>query len=315
MKKHANARGARRLRRPRLFAATAALCLVVAGCSSSSSSGGKSKYDTKKDGVVQVAITPVLPYIGLKGDQLTGLNGDIFTEIAKRLGLRIKPVMGDFPALLSNVQTRRVDIGVANIVWTAQRAKSARMTDPVYYSPTMLAERNGLNLTTVASLQGHKLGTSSNAAYLPGLKAIPHASVDLFSTPEDLLSALDSGRIDVAAIDPLTPSYAKQKNPGLNFHAVALQPPTADEVQQTPDLVALQPVMLCYYVASKDKALEAAINKVIPQLQQSGFMASVIQKWGGNPDTMLKPDPATMDRFANLRAKADRAADWRPSTL
>jgi ABC-type amino acid transport substrate-binding protein len=296
-----------------LVCAAIAMCLAMTACTSSSSSN--SKYGTKKDGVVQVAITPVLPYIGQRGDGLTGLNGEIFTEIAKRLDLRIQSVMGDFPSLLTNVQTRRVDLGVANIVWTAQRANSALMTDPLYYSPTVLAERPGLNLSTVDSLQGHKLGTSTAAAYLPGLKAIPHASVDVFSTPEDLLSALSSGRIEVAAIDPLTPAYAKEKNSGLNFHTVPLNPPTAEQVKQTPELASLQPVMLCYYVAKKDKALETAINRVIADLYSSGFLPKTVQKWGGDPAAMLTPDAATLDRFTELRAKVDRPDNWRPSSL
>ncbi len=309
-----NAARGRQWRFVRVWAvAGAAMCVAVTACTSSSSSN--SKYGTKKNGVVQVAITPVLPYIGEKDDGLTGLNGEIFTEIAKRLDLRIQPVLGDFPSLLTNVQTRRVDLGVANIVWTPQRANSALMTDPVYYSPTVLAERPDLNLSTVDSLQGHKLGTSTAAAYLPGLKAIPHSSVDVFATPEDLLSALSSGRIDVAAIDPLTPAYAKEKNSGLNFHTVALDPPTADQVQKAPDVATLQPVMLCYYVAKKDKALEAAIDKVITDLYSSGFLTKAVQKWGGDPAAMLKPDAATLDRFAQLRAKVDRPDSWRPSSL
>jgi ABC-type amino acid transport substrate-binding protein len=270
-------------------------------------------YGTIQSGTVSVAVYENgMPYIGTaSAGQLTGLDGEVFTSAAHKLGLTIKSSTMTFAALLSAVQTQRVDAGIGDIGWRAARAQSALFTDPPYYSPIAMAVRPGVSISSIAGIAGHAVGTLTGGFYTQGLKALPNVSVQIYQTVDAELADLQASRIDLFFYDPLSLKTIQKQRPDIPFNIVYPTPPSADEVKASPGLADFQPFMTGWYLAPQEKGLENALNGVIKQMYKSGEMARLIAKWGGNPQAMLTPQPY----FASERVGVDRATGWAPPSL
>lgn len=301
--------------RRRLTALAAVSIVALAGaCGDGGSAAGESGAEAPGGSgarTVKVAITPTMPYIGVEKGRLVGLDGDLFTKAAEKLGLKVQPNVVNFAGLLAGVQSHRYDIGIGDIFWGAPRAKAGLFTDPPYYSPVVLAERPGLNITTIAGLRGRRLGTGQGFVYIPALKKVPGATVRTYPTYQDVLQDLNAGRIDVAFLDPLTVTYTKQKDPALKYDTVGLKPPTAEELTARPEYSAFMPLMTGWYLNRGEKDLERRLTEIIRGFYDSGLAAELVRKYGGDPATMLKPIPV----FAGQRHAADRPRDWTAPAL
>jgi ABC-type amino acid transport substrate-binding protein len=257
---------------------------------------------------VTVAVTPTMPYIGLEGDELTGLDGDLFLEAADRLGLEVNAVAVDFPGLLAGVQSGRYDLGIGNISWKQERAEAGIFTDPPYYSPVILAQQPGVEASTVADLEGRKLATVQSFFYIPALEQVPESTLQTYPNFQAVLQDLAAGRVDIAFLDPLTVVFTKKQNPELEYETAALEPPSAADLEAHPEYAAFLPSMSGWYLNAEQEELRDALNAEILDFYESGFAAQVVEKWGGNPDDMLTPIP----EFTDQRIDVDRPEGWSP---
>lgn len=279
--------------------------------SGGSTAASDEALDTIQPGVLQVAVYDGPPYIGATGGKLTGLDGRLLTLAAQRLGLTIKVNVMDFPGLLSAVQTRRVDIGVGNIGWSAERAKQGRFTDPPFYSPVAMALRPGVQAKTVHDLAGKRVGTLTGGFYTKGLRELKDVTVRTYQSLPAEINDLEAGRIDVVFYDGLGLAALKKQRPELTFSIAYITPPTDAEVKEHPGYSVFRPYMSGWYLASESPKLEKALNEQIRAMYKSGELAKVITEAGADPKEMLVPQPY----FAEQRGKTDRDANWQPPSI
>ena len=190
--------------------AAMALTVAVAGCGSSSSGNsaasvpaGTQKLDTLEPGKLKVAVESYMPYTGLQGGKIVGLDGDIINTVAKRLGLEVQPQLTDFNGMLGGVQSHRVDITVGGVAWSKEREQQGLFTDPPYYSPPAMGVRSGKQYTTVQSLQNQRLGTVTGYVWVKSIKAVPGAKLGAYPNATGVFDDLGDGRLDVGFLDPL----------------------------------------------------------------------------------------------------------------
>jgi polar amino acid transport system substrate-binding protein len=296
---------------PRLVAALLAVALTASACSSAESAqpaGQNTSLDTIEPGVLTVAVQPYAPYTTLVGDKLTGLDSDILTAVAKRLGLTIRAQNTDFAGMLASVQSRRVDITIGGVAWTAERQKQGLFTDPPYYSPPAMAVRAGQTFRTIADLEGRQLGTVEGYVWVEAIQAVPGATLRAFPDANGVFDDLGTGRLDVGFLDPLLVIAAEKERPELNIQTQYLTPPTAAQVEEHPEYEYFQPYMTSFYLPRQSPKLEAAISKEIRAMYTSGELTTLIEKYGGDPDEFLEPAP----EMAAARQGVDRPADWTP---
>lgn len=299
---------------PRLVAALLAVVLTASACSSAESAppaGQNTSLDTIEPGVLTVAVQPYAPYTTLVGDKLTGLDSDILTAVAKRLGLTIRAQNTDFAGMLASVQSRRVDITIGGVAWTAERQKQGLFTDPPYYSPPAMAVRAGQKFRTIADLEGRQLGTVEGYVWVKAIQAVPGATLRAFPDANGVFDDLGTGRLDVGFLDPLLVIAAEKERPELNIQTQYLTPPTAAQVEEHPEYAYFQPYMTSFYLPKQSPKLEAAISKEIRAMYASGELTTLIEKYGGDPDEFLEPAP----EMAAARQDVDRPADWTPPSI
>ena len=288
---------------------TAAAGLSACGSDSDAVSAKAKNLDTIEPGVIKVSVQPYAPYTSMAGDKIVGLDADILNRAAKNLGLEVEPVVTDFKGMLGSVQTRRVDISIGGIAWTADRQKEGLYTDPPYYSPPAMAVASGKTFKTLEDLEGLDMGTVEGYVWVDSIQEVPGAKLHAYPTAAALFDDLSAKRIDVAWIDPLL-ILAAQKA-GQKLTTQYLTPPTAEQVKENPTYSSFQPYMVGFYLPKKAPKLEKAISKEIAKMYTDGTMEKLITKYGGDPGQFLKPSSG----FEKERHDVDRPAEWKAPTI
>jgi ABC-type amino acid transport substrate-binding protein len=302
-----------RLRVSGLLTALAAL-LTVSACSGDNKatvSGAAADLDTLQPGVLKVAVEPYAPYTSVVGKKLTGLDSDILNAVADKLGLKVEPEVTDFAGMLANVQSRRVDITIGGVAWTAERQKQGLFTDPPYYSPPAMAVRKGETYKTVDDFKGLDLGTVEGYVWVKSIQAVPGAKLHAYPDGNGVFDDLSAGRIKVGFLDPLLILAAQEQRPELDVQTEYMTPPSDAEVKAKPAYEYFRPYMTGFYLPKQSPKLEKAISTQIRAMYQNGELAKLIQKYGGDPNQFLKPSPG-MDAS---RRGVDRPTDWQPPSM
>jgi polar amino acid transport system substrate-binding protein len=301
------------LRIPRLAGALAAVILALTACGedSTSVSGAAADLDTIEPGVLKVAVQPYAPYTSVVGDKITGLDSDILNAVAQNLGLQVKPEVTDFAGMLAGVQSRRVDITIGGVAWTAERQRQGLFTDPPYYSPPAMAVRAGESYRTIADFQGLDLGTVEGYVWVKSIQAVPGAKLHAYPDGNGVFDDLSAGRIKVGFLDPLLILAAQEQRPELKIETQYLTPPTDAEVKAQPAYEYFRPYMTGFYLPKESPKLEKAISEQIRAMYDNGELSKLIEKYGGKSDEFLKP----ADGMAPSRRGVDRPADWQPPSM
>ncbi|WP_234341275.1 substrate-binding periplasmic protein [Streptomyces sp. NRRL S-646] len=266
---------------------------------------------TLTPGVIKVAVQPYAPYTTVQGGKVVGLDGDILTYVAKKLGLQIRPQVTDFAGMLAGVQSRRVDITIGGVAWTADRQKQGLFTDPPYYSPPAMAVGSGKTYRTVDDLKGLSLGTVEGYVWVKSIQSVPGAKLHAYPDATGVFDDLGAGRVDVGFLDPLIIIAAQKQRPELKIKTEYLTPPTAAEVKARPAYAYFQPYQTGFYLPKKATRLEKAISAQIDAMYTNGEMAGLVKKYGGDPEQFLKPAADV----ATARRGVDRPGNWTPPSI
>lgn len=304
----------------RLRPAGAAICvaMLAAACggggSDSSSATGSKNLKTLQQGTVSVALTNgLMPYVGLDAsNKLTGAEGDLFKKAANKLGLKVRPQGMEFSSLLAGIQSNRYDVGIGGIAWSKERANSALFTDPVYYSPVATLSRKGVSIHKIQDFEGHSVGALTATLNFKGLQAVPNVKLRAYPNAQAAVLDLAAGRIDSLSLDVLTVAYIKKTRPDLNdFTLTAIDAPTKADLKQHPGWSNFQPYQVAWYCSKKAAKLCKALSKVTDSWYQDDTTSSVLKRWGGDPNALLKSTPY----LAKQRQGVDRPTAWQAPTL
>ncbi|QIY71113.1 substrate-binding periplasmic protein [Streptomyces sp. RLB1-33] len=266
---------------------------------------------TLTPGVIKVAVQPYAPYTSVQGGKIVGLDGDILNYAAKKLGLEVKPQVTDFAGMLAGVQSRRVDITIGGVAWSADRQKQGLFTDPPYYSPPAMAVRSGKTYKTVDDLKGLNLGTVEGYVWVKSIQDVPGAKLHAYPDANGVFDDLGAGRVDVGFLDPLIIIAAQKARPELKIDTEYLTPPTAAQVKAKPTYAYFQPYQTGFYLPKKATKLETAISAQIDAMYKNGELAKLVKKYGGDPEQFLKPSADV----ATARRGVDRPQDWTPPSI
>ncbi|MBR8638790.1 amino acid ABC transporter substrate-binding protein [Streptomyces tuirus] len=266
---------------------------------------------TLTPGVIKVAVQPYAPYTSVQGGSIVGLDGDILGHVAKKLGLKVQPEVTDFAGMLAGVQSRRVDITVGGVAWSADRQKQGLFTDPPYYSPPAMAVRSGKTYRTVGDLEGLDLGTVEGYVWVKSIQAVPGAKLHAYPDANGVFDDLGAGRVDVGFLDPLIIIAAQKQRPDLKIDTEYLTPPTAAQVKAEPAYAYFQPYQTGFYLPKQATKLERAVSEQIDAMYENGEMAKLVRKYGGDPKQFLVPAADV----ATARRGVDRPQDWTPPSI
>ena len=136
-----------------------------------------------------------------KDGKYTGFDIELWDAIAKKAGIQYTFQPMDFNGIVPGLQTGQLDVGIAGMTITPERAKVITFSDPYYDSGLQLIVRaNDTSIKSIDDLKGKvistKLGTSSEAFAKGFGKA---KEVKLFPNNDAMFMELLTGGADAAA--------------------------------------------------------------------------------------------------------------------
>jgi ABC-type amino acid transport substrate-binding protein len=264
------------------------------------------KIKTVTEGTLTISISSSMPNTGfVDSSHIDGLDGDIITNIANTLGLKLSVTSSDWTGALAAAQTCRSDAVVGPVGWTTARAKTGLFTDPTYYTPALMIQREGSAIDSIETMAGKKIGIPQGYLLVPTLKKIPNVEVQVYPQVSSIYDDLAAGRIDGGIIDTLVQIYVAKTRPELKLTNMPIKPPTDAQLKDNPGLQDLLPAVNTYLVCKKEPELEKAMTKVLNDMRDNGKMLELLKKWGGD-ETYMKAFPF----MTTMRVGVDRPEGW-----
>lgn len=229
------------------------------------------EIETVKDGVLTVATSPdFAPYefyaIGEDGTPtLAGFDMALAQYIADYMGLELEVVTVDFDGVLSELQTKSVDLGMAGLSPDPAREGIMDFSD-IYYRGgqslvTVQANKDTYNTFEAINNPDVSVGAQTGSIQLD-LANTNSPDADIISLPKvtDIISELLSGKLDAAYIETDVAISYQRNYPDL---AIVLDVPY--EVEGS-----------AIGVSKGNAGLLAAVNAAIAQATEDGSLENFV---------------------------------------
>ena len=273
--------------RPRAAVPLVAALLAAAlwGCGSDDDKGtaaGASTGDAPAlgatAGTLKFGMNPGYPpWDVFTNGSLAGADYDLGQEIAKRLGLKPSWSQIEFGALITSLQTKRIDVILSGMSDTKERQKVVNFVD--YYDTPwgfLVPKGNPKGLQSMADLCGVRASAETGTAGVGFIReqnakckaeGKPEIEMTTFDKVTAIQQAIQSGRTDVDLENYDALSYAAQKlGNGEVFEAVAL-----DDLPSSPYGIG---------IAKENKPLLDAVQKALQEMIDDGTYEDILRKNG-----------------------------------
>jgi polar amino acid transport system substrate-binding protein len=208
-----------------LGAAVIGAPVLISACSSTSSGGGTSQLDSlRKAGTIKVGIAGEQPYGYTDASgKVTGEAPEVARAIFKKLGIpNMTAQQTDFDTLIQGLKAGQYDMVAAGMDITPERCQAAAFSVPDYTALVafLVPKGNPKGVTDFASAKakGVPMAVENGAVEkdYATQAGIPASQLQSFSTPDELLSAVTSGRAYAAVLTDISFNTLVKQNPQAN---------------------------------------------------------------------------------------------------
>ena len=237
-----------------------------------SKADGKPK-DILDKGQIVLATSPDYPPSEFVDDQGNVKGSDIMLAqyIANSLGVDLKVETMDFNAVLTAVDTGKVDIGISGFGYKADRAEQFELSHG-YQSSSAAAHHTLLvpaekadEYKSLADFSGKKIDTQANSLQeMYVTDQIPDADLQKVATLDQAILELQTGKIDAIALDSTTAKNYAETSDGM-FVSVYEKNGVEFDLSQYADESGNVAA-----VKKGETSLIDAVNQVIDSLATSG---------------------------------------------
>ncbi len=247
------------------------LAMVAATALFSSAARADALDDIVKSGVLKVAVPQDFPPFGSVTSDLKpqGLDIDVATLIAKKLGVKIELVPVTSANRVPYLQTKKVDLIISSLGKNPEREKVIAFSDA--YAPFYNGVFGGADqkVSSAADLAGKTVGVTRGAVEDLELSKIAPASTTIkrYEDNNGTISAFLSGQVQLVATGNVVAAAIIAKNPPK-------KPETKFLIKNSPCSIGL----------NKDEPkLLAKVNEILAQTKKDGELNAVSVKWLGLP--------------------------------
>mgnify|MGYP001053215308 CR=1 FL=1 len=222
--------------------------------------------DIKKKGTINVGMLIDFPPYGTTNAQAQpdGYDADVAKLLAKDLGVKLNlmPVTGPnrIPYLLSG----KVDVLVASLAITPERAKQVQFSKPYAAATILLLGKTGAAIKSAADLKGVRVSVArASTQDMAVTKTAPEGTeIRRFDDDASAMQALLSGQVDAIGCSVTVANAIRQRAPG-QFE------PKFNLLQQAMG-IAMRP---------NQPELLAAINDFVSRNTANGELNKLYRKW------------------------------------
>ena len=204
-----------------------------AACGNSGSKAGdgdKKTGDGEKKTLTMATNAEFPPYEYHDGDKIVGIDAEIAQAIADKLGYELKIEDMEFGSIITAVQTKKVDFGMAGMTVTEDRKKNVDFTDSYATGIQSIIVKEDSTITSVDDLnkmfeEGKKflIGVQQSTTGDIYCSAAPEDDgygedhVTKFTTGANAVQALVTGKVDCVIIDNEPAKKFVEANKGLKI--------------------------------------------------------------------------------------------------
>lgn len=216
---------------------------------------------------------PPFEFVNEDGE-FDGLDMELIKEIARRMDLEVEIRDMGFDTLIAAVQQGRVDCLIASMSATPERREQVDYTD-VYHSSGhgfLMKVGSGVQLMAPEDMANYKVGVQTGTTHekwimdnLTDAGKMPEDNVFRYEKADQGILDVAAGRIDLFIADgPVAHDYAKEMaDIEVGF-----------EYDLNPEFGGAR-----ILVAKGEHALRDALNEVLSELRDEGFLDYLQQKW------------------------------------
>jgi polar amino acid transport system substrate-binding protein len=277
-----------------LGVAAAGLPLAATACSTVNNSDGSSQLDNlKKAGTIKIGIAGEQPYGYTDASgRVTGEAPEVARAIFAKLGVpNVQAQQTNFDTLIQGLNAGQYDMVAAGMDITAKRCQSATFSVPDYTALVafLVPKGNPKQVTDFASAKakGVTLAVESGAVEKDYATAagIPESQTQSFASPDELLSAVTTGRAYAAVLTD------------ISFKTLVKQNPTA-AVEVTPGFAPVingrkQGETGGFVFRKNESDLVDKFNQQLTQMHGNGEWLKIVQPFGFSQGNIPAADVTT----------------------
>ena len=260
-------------RNTRVFAAIAALSLVVAACGGSSDSSdtttaGGGALELVKDGALTVCSdAPYEPFeFQAEDGTWTGFDMDIMRKIAESNGLELEVSVQPFDGIWLAPAAGKCDVVASSMTITEERTQAADFTDSYFnaFQSLLVRKADAEVYTTLESLKGKTIAVQTGTTGESYAKAnATDSKIQSFDEASAMFLALESNQVDAVLQDYL---INKERADKQGTSAVSAK------FEESPEEYG-------FAVEKGNTTLLQILNKGIKDLRDSGDYDTIYNKY------------------------------------
>lgn len=210
------------------------------------------------------------PYEFYEGNSIVGIDAEIAGAVAEKLGLELVIEDMEFDAIITAVQTGKVDIGLAGMTVTDERKEAVNFSTSYATGVQAVIVAEGSDIASVddlfaegaSNIIGVQRNTTGDLYTTWDLEDEGLATIDRYSKGSEAVMALKTGKVDCVVIDNEPAKAFVAENEGLKI---------LDTEYAVEDYAAA--------ISKDNDALLAAFDAALQELIADGTVKSIIDKY------------------------------------
>ena len=194
------------------------LTAALAGCGGKS---GSSSLKTVEAGKLYMATNAAFPPYEMTKDDGSGYEGidvEIATAIAKKLGLELVVDDMDFTSVITSVQSGKDDMAMAGLTVNEERKQNVDFTESYATGVQVVIVPEGSDIASIDDLDGKMIGTQEGTTgYIYCSDDYGEDHVTAYTNGAIAVQALLSGSVDCVIIDNEPAKAFVAQNEGLKI--------------------------------------------------------------------------------------------------
>jgi polar amino acid transport system substrate-binding protein len=251
---------------------------LLSACASNSGSDVLSK--AKQAGFINVGIAGEIPYGYTNASgRVTGEAPEVARAVFKNLGVpQIKAKQVDFDALIQSLDAGDFDMVAAGMDILPARCQHATFSVPDYQALVafLVPQGNPKGVTTFADVKRTGVKIAGEVGAVESTYAtesgVPSGQIQSFSTPDEMLSAVKTGRVYAAMLTDISLKSLAKQNPGAGVEVTPGFKPTVNGKPQAE--------IGGFVFRSDESSLVSQFNSQLNKLHASGQWTKITEPFG-----------------------------------
>lgn len=244
----------------------------------------KDRLETiKEKGVITVA-TPLNDisyfYLDPKTSKISGIDADIVTEIAERLGInKVEMKVSPFSDLIEGLKNDdSIDIAAGGIYITPGREKEVSFTQPLYKGSEAIVVPTFSTINFMSDLKNAVVGVEKGTVFVRQAERWKKNNlikdIEIFETSADVLNAVNNYKIDAGIVDSVIVKYSLLDDKNLLLRMLK---------DYTPEVTGIVGIA----VGKNDTTLLNAFNEKINEMKADGTLYAILVENGLDKENMI----------------------------